>query len=104
MGLYVNPTNTSKENWLGDNATELVFDGAEWLARYEDTMSKGLIPVVLVDNGMFLALAVAYDLREARAFADASDRRSKFFAMVPRAALAAVTSGVGENALVDYRI
>jgi hypothetical protein len=104
MGLYVNPTNTSKENWLGDNAVELVFDGAEWLARYEDTMSKGLIPVVLVDNGQFLVVAVAYDQREARAFADASDRRSKFFAMVPRAALAAATSGVGENVLTNYGV
>jgi hypothetical protein len=59
--------------------------------------------VVLVDNGPFTALAVAYDQREAAAFAR-EDGRSKIFATVPRDSLADAGSGVGENLLSAYKL
>jgi len=59
--------------------------------------------VVLVDNGVFTALAVAYDRREAESFAR-PDGRPKLFTAVPRAALADFNSGVGEDLLRSFQV
>jgi len=103
MGLYVNPTATTKEDWLVDNLRGSVFISAAeyWLPKYNSYREAGLVPVVLVDNGAFTALAVAYSQAEAEDFGR-EDGRTKLFAVVPRWALADYASGVGEGALVHH--
>ena len=105
MGLYVNPTATTKEDWLAENLRGSVFISAAeyWLPRYNSYREAGLVPVVLVDNGAFTALAVAYSQAEAEDFGR-EDGRTKLFAVVPRWALADDASGVGEGALVGFGI
>lgn len=104
MGLYVNPTDTTKEQWLLENiGTLLETDPTHWLQDYAAHMKAGLVSVVLVNNGPFNALAVAFDRGEAEAFARA-DGRNKVFCTVPRAALADPNSGVGEGLLRAYKL
>ena len=104
MGLYINPLNQTKEAWLQAHMTSLAWTTPErWLATYSTNREQGLVPVVLVDNRDFTALAVAYDQREALDFSRA-DGRFKIFATVPREALADKASGVGEDQLATYSL
>jgi hypothetical protein len=103
MGLYVNPTSGSKEAWLREHSQggDVFVAAAPWLAGYERAIEQGRIPVVLVDNGVFTALGVAFDRREAESWAR-PDGRTKLFATVPRSALADATSGVGDDLLRSF--
>jgi hypothetical protein len=105
MGLYVNPTNTTKEKWLLENVVnQFQADCDAWLASYSMFREQGAIPVVLVDNGPFTALAVAYSREEAADFARKSDTRLKIFGTVLRDALSNDASGVGEDLLRAYKL
>jgi len=102
MGLYVNPTDKTKEAWLITEAKQRAT--REQATRDVRALIKSLlVPVVLVDNGPFTALAVLYDQREADAFAR-DDGRAKIFAIVPRSALADRASGVGERVLQEWDV
>lgn len=68
MGCYINPKSQSKESWLAENAKP---------TPGPVPVGPDVVPVCLVDNGMFLAAAVAYSQREADTFNDPSDRRPK---------------------------
>lgn len=104
MGLYVNPESSSKEEWLRLNLRDLHRTGdAVTGAKHAEILAAGRVPLVLVDNGMFTALGVLYDQREAADFAR-EDGRSKIFATVDRAALADDASGVGEDQLRRFGI
>lgn len=81
MGLYINP-NTDKMDWLQRNSTKLI-TGVPTEQDFYDTPNDSFI-VCYVDNGFFDALAVAFDLRELKAFTDPGDPRSKLFAVVPK--------------------
>ena len=59
MGCYINPKNMTKETWLKKYATSQA--GPTPITSY-------VVPVCLVDNGMFTAAGVAYDQREIEAF------------------------------------
>lgn len=78
MGCYINPKTMSKEDWLNKFATP--HPGPV-------PVSPDVLPICLVDNGMFTAAAVAYDQREADAFNLPSDRRPKFWYSAKRADL-----------------
>jgi len=102
MGLYVNPTKTTKEEWLMANGCPVTSDDITGV-RFADVIRKGRIPLVWMDNGPFSAVGVAFNQREAEAFAQ-HDGRSKLFFTVPRDSLSNEDSGVGERLLLRYNL
>lgn len=72
MGVYCNPPDCSKEEWLETRAKE-----HDRQPTWPPAPGHSL--VVLVDNGMFTAAGVAYDEREWQAFIEPRDRRPKRF-------------------------
>lgn len=60
MGLYINPTQMRKSDWVRENAIPC---SKEDLIKH--VMAPGdIVPLALVDRGLFLALAVVFDQRE----------------------------------------
>lgn len=102
MGLYVNPTNTTKEKWLLANARRVTAEDITG-AGFAGVIREGRIPIVWMDNGPFSAVGVAFDQSEAEYFAR-HDGRPKLFYTVPRSSLADDNSGVGEGLLRDYKL
>jgi hypothetical protein len=56
MGFYINPAN--KHIWLEENAQRVHLD-----FLYE-AIPVGVVPVILIDNGMFYAAGIGYDKKE----------------------------------------
>jgi len=77
MGFYVNPQGQNKTTFLQQKG-EKVSNSFKW-----NTLPKGKLPVVLIDNGPFTAAGIAYNEREFNAFTDPSDRRPKEIYIVP---------------------
>lgn len=74
MGIYINPPHETKEQWLKDNAI-LLEEPPIW-----SEVSRGRLPVCLVDNRAFTAAGIAYDARELDAFVnDGTTRPKKWF-------------------------
>jgi len=84
MGLYINPKNKSKEEWLEDNNIDVSTHPFD----FEDIGDDNHI-ICLVDNGMFTAAAVAYDIREYEDF-KYNDGRFKVWFIVPKENIKAV--------------
>ena len=82
MGLYINPLNQSKEEFLAAHG-KLVSVGAT-LAHVS---FSNAIPVILVDNYTFTAAAVGYSAREIAAFFHPEDLRPKQCWLLPREAV-----------------
>lgn len=76
MGIYINPPDQEKEEWLADNGEQVSQEAAE-AADY-----KTAFPVVLVNNGPFTAAGVADTPTELGAFTGVSDMRPKQFFLV----------------------
>ena len=70
MGIYINPENMTKEQWLDKYATPAKNIDIDALADDETFL-------VWVDNGAFTALAVIPDDAELQSFLDPNDRRLK---------------------------
>jgi hypothetical protein len=83
MGIYINPKDRSKEEWLTANAVT-ISNNAPPTFREGDN-----IVVCLVDNGGFTAAAVAYSQRELQTF-KREDGRPKLWCQVPIAKLSTV--------------
>ena len=85
MGCYVNPQNETKEKWLEENG-ELIkgwFPGDKvHFKPYEEYCINNKLPVIMVDNGLFRAAAVAYTESEFKVFTDPSDPRPRLFYVV----------------------
>lgn len=79
MGYYINPPVVSKETWLIENGVHI--SETEAHAVFDEGVD---LPVCLVDNCMFTAAAVAYDVREFEAFSMPDDDRPKYWFRVPR--------------------
>jgi len=78
MGVYVNPTEGTKEQFLDKICTKRhLFLPPEWKAE------KGQVLVCLVDNGAFTAAGVCYSEGEYAAFTVSTDKRSKVWFEVP---------------------
>lgn len=97
MGLYVNPKNMEKEEWLLLNATACVghavpLDTAIEELGIADKLYKELYPVCLVNNGSFTAAAVCYCSMEKDRFNDESDPRPRMWLFVTKERLATVLS------------
>jgi hypothetical protein len=81
MGVYINPENCSKLDWLKENAIEVTRKDIEEHSDFEV-----VLPLVLFDNVVFHALAIAYKQEEKNYFLELSmDRPGKYtFWMVER--------------------
>lgn len=78
MGVYVNPVNQSKEDWLQENS---VYSASEGPDTFDS--SPNHLPVCLINNGTFTAAGVACNERELMAFSDPFDSRPKEWYLVP---------------------
>jgi len=72
MGYYVDPDNCSKEAFLIGHGIEIPSKTLDW-----DSVPKGCLPVVLVNNGLFTAAGIAYSPDELQAFTNPTDRRPR---------------------------
>lgn len=103
MGLYINPTDCTKEEWLAKNgeAIDVMIYGdslQEQRAGIEYELSEQdeeYVPVCLVDNGAFTAAGICTNTRELSAFLR-EDGRPKLWFLVPVQALVAVQPLVAE--------
>ena len=77
MGLYINPSHMSKEQWLIEN-------GVLVMGVPEFNKTASYFPVCLVDNGPFTAAAIAFDEREMAAFNQPRDYRLKEWYLVQK--------------------
>jgi len=77
MGLYINPKNVSKEEWLKENGMSI----SCCPNHYKE--NNGYLYVCLVDNGPFSAAGVAYNQKEFMEFFSQTDTRPKKFYAVP---------------------
>lgn len=71
MGCYVNPQNMTKEEWLIIHGTPST-TSLKWAQ-----VPAGMLPVILVNNGLFTAAAVAYKPSELTVFLEPDDPRPK---------------------------
>ena len=92
MGYYINPKNETKESWLVKHGTRITGGSAHKLEEHGT-----LVPVCLVDNGIFTAAAIAYSKAECEAFSDPSDERPKKWWAVPRKAILSVCPEVARE-------
>lgn len=76
MGIYINPPDMTKEQFLEKFGIECRGDELEIL--------EDMLPVVLVDSGYFTAAAIAYSRYELSCLVDPFDPRPRKYYMVPR--------------------
>lgn len=75
MGCYVNlPNDGNKKNWLEMAGEKFIPNVNSWKEKPKDTL-----PVVLVDNGPFMAAGVCFDNDEWLAFSEPGDNRQKWY-------------------------
>lgn len=70
MGMYINPTDMTKEEWLAKHG-EHVNAKPPW--------DRDVLPVCLIDNIAFTAAGVAYSPAELEAFASPDPRPRKWY-------------------------
>ena len=78
MGLYVNPENESKEEFLNREG-ELVSEGNGYSHIDFDLVPNNMFIVCLVNNGYFTAGGVAYSEREFKMFDEPDGRPKKWY-------------------------
>lgn len=71
MGIYINPKDCTKEEWLEKNGTRYLHFAPFFLEDGKE------LPVCLVDNGPFTAAAICYSRHELEAFNRFDDTRPK---------------------------
>lgn len=77
MGIYVNPKDGTKEQWLQQNGKPVPRN-----LEYTE-YAEGCLPVCLVDNGLFTAAGVCFSAGEFEAFRLPDDYRDKSWYSVP---------------------
>ncbi len=95
MGLYINPNDSSKEQWLQSKAREVTQD------EFKFETGTGEVPLVWVDNGPFSALGVTYSEREFKEFTRSDDPRPRKFYY---ASLADVQDVIGDDSRYDISV
>lgn len=88
MGLYINPPDKSKEQFLQEHGRKISeADAKAWNFAADD------LPVCLVDNGAFTAAAIADRPSEVEAFTYGHDPRPRVWFAVKRDILAPYMKG-----------
>ena len=82
MGIYLNPQNETKEQFLKREGTEHPINIARKMGFYS-FVQMGFIPVVCVDNGEFTAVGVTYCQNEFDTFLSPEDPRKRILYLVP---------------------
>ena len=77
MGNYVNPPDRTKEQWLQENALQVV------AVDFKYTENKGVIGLCLVDNGWMTACAVCDSESEHEMWRNLNDGRPKRLFLAP---------------------
>ena len=99
MGIYVNPEEGTKEEWLEKNGVKVYGSGcSDWSVFFSDFNKETMLPVVLLHNPCFTAAGIAYDEREFEACMEPDGRKKEVYA-VPKRYLMEVTGGCLENYL-----
>lgn len=80
MGIYINPRNLSKEEFLRQNAIQI---SRTQFIHHEFASGMREIPIALVNNGSFTAAGVCDTSRERDVFA-IDDGRPKYFFLIDR--------------------
>ena len=75
MGIYINPPQESKEQFLSKYGIKI----REFDFKVFDFSDKTILPVCLVNNGPFTAAGVAYCPRQVEAFLYPDHRPRTFF-------------------------
>lgn len=75
MGYYINPTTSTKEAWLKENAKAITRTHAENF----DLSNREQALVVLINNGAFTAAGIAYDNNERAALMYEDGRPRNYF-------------------------
>lgn len=86
MGLYINPTDMTKDEWCKKYGT-FISAGTDDPGLDMDSIFSNQVYVCLVDNGPFKALAVAYRKIELEMFRN-PDGRVKDWYVVQKASVA----------------
>jgi len=89
MGIYINPKDMTKEEWLdehSDSSFNPFEDTIEW-----PSSEANWLPVALIDNGPFTAAAVCYCYDEFYIFSNDRSGRDITWYKIPKAALNEVT-------------
>lgn len=76
MGYYINPPGESKETFLNNKGVKLIEPPTF------DKIASDMLPVCLVDNGLFTAAGIAYSQKELATFADTNDPRPRQWYLV----------------------
>ena len=83
MGIYINPKEMKKEQWLEENGLPIP---EEWVSEITSEQFKKdfwpFLPVCLVDNGPFTAAGIGFSFEETRRWFDPKDYRPKKFYIV----------------------
>ncbi len=77
MGAYINPASETKGSWLSREGKEIPL---QEIKKHEDF--SNILPVILVDNGMFTAAAIGYSKGELDYFLRAKNERPKRYFLV----------------------
>jgi hypothetical protein len=85
MGIYINPLNMTKEEWLAKNAVSCGSTPPAFPCDNET------LPVCLIDNVIFTAAGVAYSPNELQVFSDPQDGRFKLWYLAKIEDLATVS-------------
>ena len=98
MGYYINPPGESKESFLDREGVAVPnIPRITW-----DSVPKGFLPVVIVNNGRFMAAGIAYDKRELDEFTDLEDLRPREIFMVKIEKLLGVTNPSFANYVKEH--
>ena len=81
MGIYINPPDCSKEEFLSKHGISADPKAIMELHNFKESI---VLPVIIVHNQFFSAAAVCYSRQEMEAFLDPKDFRPKKCHFVPR--------------------
>lgn len=96
MGIYVNPTDQTKENFLKKNGKRI-----EQTCKWEK-IPQGYLPVVLINNLAFSAAAIGFNKREFEYLTAPEDSREKKIYLVCTSKLLESANGLSEQLDINY--
>ena len=96
MGVYINPPNGTKEEYLWGNSLEITEKEARAF-EFSSEETEFISVVVLFDNGPVTAAGVMHNELERDEFLDPEDRRPKLYYKIDKEVLTCPESGIPEH-------